>query len=305
MGRRDGMIWLAGLALAAVSTLAQAQVPATLDLGGRVSGAASVPGGDVYAVFGVEGMRLQARLTIPGHGAVTLYAPDGAELVRVEGEGSAELTHTLADDGIYLLGVTRAVAGADYALALDGQVPRIEYVYDDPAAAPVAAVPTAPATVPVVPAAPITVPVVPAAPAFAADPAVWGVYAQLAGRRSVPVPGLYSLAWRWVRPGEELVEQWLNGSGRVVHASTLTPTGQPGGLLKKDSILGSKEWDGTVEPDGSVTLVGRGLMKRPHQVGVANGVFEMRRVSRPGQPGMTVEPAEARTRWVLEATVDK
>ena len=304
MGLRDGVIWLAGLSLAAMSALAQAQVPITLDLGGRVSGAASVPGGDLYMVFGVEGMRLQARLTLPGHGAVTLYDPDGAELARIEGEGSAELTHTLADDGIYLLGVTRAVAGADYALALDGQVPRIEYVYDDPAAAPMAVVPTAPVTMPVVPAAPAPIPAAPTSPVFAADPAVWGVYAQLAGRRSVPVPGAYSLAWRWVRAGEELVEQWLDGTGRVVHASTLTPTGQSGGLLKKDSFLGGKEWDGTVEPDGSVTLVGRGLMKRPHRVGVANGVFEMRRVSRPGQPGMTVEPATARARWVLEATVD-
>lgn len=304
MRLRDGVIWLAGLALAAVSVLAQAQVPATLDLGARASGSASTPGGDLYVVFGVEGMRLQARLTIPGHGAVTLYDPDGAELARSEGEGSAELTHTLADDGIYLLGVTRAVAGDDYELALDGQVPRIEYVYDEPAATPVAAVSTAPVSVPVVPPAPAPAPVVPTASAFVADPAVWGVYAHLAGRRSVPVPGSYSLAWQWVRPGEALVEQWLDGTGRVVHASTLTPTGQPDGLLKKDSFLGGKEWDGTVESDGSVTMVGRGLMKRPHQVGVANGVFEMRRVSRPGQPGMTVEPAGARTRWVLEKTVD-
>lgn len=59
-----------------------------LDLGARASGSASTPGGDLYVVFGVEGMRLQARLTIPGHGAVTLYDPDGAELARSEGEGS-------------------------------------------------------------------------------------------------------------------------------------------------------------------------------------------------------------------------
>jgi hypothetical protein len=294
MGLRSGLIRWLGVVLALAFSTAQAQVPARLELGGQVSGAASSPGGDLYVVFGVEGMRLQAQLTILGHGAVTLYDPEGAELSRVEGEGGAELKYTLADDGIYLLGVTRAAAGEDYVLALDGQVPRIEYVYDDPAATPVAAEPT-----PSV-AEPAPVPEPPATPAFVPDPAVWGVYAQLAGRRTVPVPGIYSLAWQWVRPGEALVEQWVDGNDRVVHTSTFTPAG-PGKLHKKDDFLVGKGWDGTVESDGSITFVGQGIFMRPHQVGIADGVFEMRMVKKPGRPEMTVEPAGKRTRWVLEA----
>jgi hypothetical protein len=297
-GLRCGLVWLAGVTLAMSFTAARAEVPATLDLGGQVSGAASAPGGDVYLVFGVQGMRLQAQLTLPGHGALTLYDPEGAELSREEGEGSAELKYTLADDGIYLLGVTRAVAGADYVLALEGQVPRIEYVYDDPVAAP-GAVEAAPLV-----AEPTPVPEVPAMPVFVPDPAVWGVYAQLAGRRTVPVTGIYSLAWQWVRPGEELVEQWLDGNDRVVHTSTFTPAGAPGKLHKKDDFLAGKGWEGTVEPDGSITFVGLGILMRAHQVGIADGVFEMRMVKKPGKPEMTVEPAGKRTRWVLEMGAD-
>jgi hypothetical protein len=297
MGWRNVLVGIVGLALLLPS--AHAQTPAVLDLGGQASGAASAPGGDTYLMFGVQGLRLQARLTLPGHGAVTLYGPDGAELLRVEGEGSAELKYTLADDGIHQLGVTRAMAGADYQLALEGQVPRIQYVYDDPAAAPVAAAESTPAV-----AEPTPVPEPPKPAPFVADPAVWGVYAQLAGKRSVPVPGIYTLAWDWVRPGEALLEQWLDGAGQVKFTSTITLAGAPGKLSKKDDFLIGKDWEGTVGPDGDILFVGRGMLMRPHQVGIADGVYEMRMVKKPGQPDMRVEPAGKRTRWVLDAAAD-
>jgi len=301
MGLRHAVIGMVGLALALMLPVAHAQTPAVLDLGGQASGAASAPGGDTYLVFGVQGLRLQARLTLPGHGAVTLYDPDGAELLRVEGEGSAELAYTLADDGIYLLGVTRAVAGADYVLALEGQVPRIQYVYDNPATAPVTAEPTPPVTT-AAPVEPVAEPPKPAP--FVADPAVWGIYAQLAGKRTVAVSGIYTLAWEWVRPGEALLEQWLDGAGKVKFTSTITLAGPPGKLSKKDDFLAGKDWEGTVGPDGDILYVGRGMLMRPHQVGIADGVYEMRMVKKPGQPDMRVEPAGKRTRWVLEAAAD-
>lgn len=294
---RDGLIRLAGAAAMAVSVMAQAQTPARIELGGRANGAASAPGGDLYVYFGFEGTRLRARLTLPGQGAVTLYDPAGAELAHAEGEGSAELSQTLTDDGIYLLGVTRAQAGADYALELDGQVPRIEYVYDD--AAPPSAVPPATSASPA-PSVP-PVPPVPPKPAFVADPAVWGVYARLAGRQSVPVPGAYYLAWVWSKPGEELVEQYRDATGRVVHTNTITPTGQPGGLRQRASYLGGKEWLGRVGEGGRVAYVGRGLFKVPFVVEVSpDDVFQMRRakVNDNGEP-ISVEPPIERARWTL------
>jgi hypothetical protein len=277
--------------------VARAQTPPVLDLGAVVSGAASSPAGDTYLVFGVQGLRLQVQLTILGHGAITLYDPDGAELLRVEGEGRARLEYTLAEDGIYQLGVTRAVPGEDYVVALQGQVPRIQYVYDDPATAAAAE-----QVKPVAQPTPVAEPPKPAP--FVADPALWGVYAQLAGKRSVPVPGVYSLSWQWQRPGEALLEQWLDGAGQVKFTSTITLDPTPGKLSKKDDFLMGKDWEGTVGPNGDILFVGRGLLMRPHQVGIAGGVYEMRMVKKPGQPDMRVEPAGKRTRWVLETAAD-
>lgn len=197
----------------------------------------------------------------------------------------------LADDGIYLFGVTRAQAGADYALELDGQVPRIEYVYDDAASPSALQSPAAPPA-----------PSIPQAPqAFAADPAVWGIYARLAGRQSVPVPGVYHLAWVWSRPGEELVEEWRDGNDRVAHTNTLTPTGRPGELRQRASYLGGKEWLGRVGEGGRVTFVGRGLLKAPFVVEISpDDVFQLRRakVDGNGEP-TSVEPPGERTRWTL------
>jgi hypothetical protein len=291
---RYGFIWLVSIAGIAASALAQAQAHAQIALGERVSGAASASGGDLYVYFGMEGTRLRARLVLPGQGALTLYGPDGDELARSEGEGSAELSQTLLDDGIYLFGVTRAQAGADYALELDGEVPRIEYVYDD-AASPSAAPPAPPA--------PAASPM-PPTPAFVADPAVWGIYTRLAGRRSVPVPGTYYLAWKWSKPGEELVEEWRDGNDRVAHTHTLTPTGRSGELLQRASYLGGKEWLGRIGEDGRVTFVGRGLLKSPYQVEISSDeVFQMRRakVDSNGQP-LSVEPPTKRARWTLAAS---
>jgi len=272
------------------ATAVAAQAPARILLGQRVAGAAAGEGGDFYAYVGLQGTRLKAQLSLPGLGAVTLYGADGTELARTEGTDNVTLAHTLDDDGIYLLGVTRGGKGAAYTLALEGQVPVIAFVYEDDAKAVAGdATKVAPAT----PAGP---------PPFVADPAVWGVYARLAGRTSVKKDHSYYLSWVWQRPGEVLVEEWRGPSDTVAFTNTITPTGTPGRLHQQSSYLGNKQWDGVITKDGGVAYVGRGILKMPYRLSLtADEVLEMRRVKVQGDE-VTVTPGGALSVWPLVPT---
>lgn len=248
-----------------------AQAPAHIELGQRVSGAAAGEGGDFYAFVGAEGTRLKAGVTLPGLGAVTLYDSNGEELVRAEGEGSATLSQTLEADDIYLLGVTRAAKGADYTLALEGQVPRIEFVYDDAdpgADTGVAKAASAPASMATA-----------GPPPFVADPAVWGVYARLAGRKTVQAEGIpFLITWVWQRPGEVLVEEYRKPNGAMAWTNIITPTGTPGELLMHPST--GKDWTGRLDAAGNVDYDCKGWLCRSFQVGMAaDGSMEVRRVT--------------------------
>jgi len=257
-------VLLAVLLLIAVP--ASAQAPTLLELGQRVTGSAAAQGGDFHAFAAVAGTRLSVSLSLPGLGAVAIYDDQGEELAYAEGHDRVLLAHTLDEDGVYLLGVTRAAKGADYALALDGQVPRIAYVYDDEDStaakadgAPVATTPAAP-------------------PRFVADAAVWGVYAQLAGRRTV-LKDAYRVAWVWQQQGQVLLELWLDKNEAVLYTSTITPTGVPGELQLHSDTMAGNIFDGRLDGAGNVTFSGRGLVKTPYQVSLlAGGVMEMRRV---------------------------
>ncbi|UHQ18786.1 hypothetical protein LVB87_11395 [Lysobacter sp. KIS68-7] len=250
--------------IAIVGASASAQSLATVDFGQNVSGLVSTEGGEFYAFAGLKDTKVQVQLDLPETlGAVTLYDRNGDEVARAEGVGRISLLHTLSADGVYLLGVTSATRGTQFSLTLDGQEP--DY-------------------------GPATVDLASNASAYAADPAIWGVYARLAGRRTEVVADSYTLAWVWTKPGEELVEQWLDGTGRVAHTNTVTPTGKPSQLLQRGSYLGGKEWLGVVGADGRVTYVGRGLLKKPYVVDVSpDGVFRMLR---------TKVDAEGRPTWI-------
>ena len=108
------------------------------------------------------------------------------------------------------------------------------------------------------------------APAPADDASKWGPYARLAGQTLKDVnPAGFRLQIRWQTPGEVLLEEWYGSSAesdKPAYVMTIRLGPQPGTLnLKSSSMLG-KEWVGTLQDDGSVSFVGKGLLKMRYTV---------------------------------------
>ncbi|MBW3550081.1 MAG: hypothetical protein KY442_04410 [Proteobacteria bacterium] len=105
----------------------------------------------------------------------------------------------------------------------------------------------------------------------AVDP-VWGQYASVVGRSASAGSDGYTLRWYWTVPGQELAQEYLNpGSGTLKHRDIITPGETPGSLVLQSSYLGKKQWHGTVQPDGQVLFVGKGLLKLPYLAGFGDG----------------------------------
>ena len=107
-----------------------------------------------------------------------------------------------------------------------------------------------------------------------ADPKVWGVYATLAGqeRQQEGETQTYIMRWRWLEPGAQLREEYVvPSSGKLAHYNTITPGPTPGTLHLKASYMGGKEWNGTLDADGTVHWVGKGLFKLRYAVGPGPG----------------------------------
>lgn len=227
-----------------------AQETPTIAFDQSVSGSASSKGGDLYQFIGLSGTLIQAKLSLPGSGFLTLYSPDGEELIRAEGKSNIELKTRLNEDAMYFIGVIRTQPGAAYSLALKSLM-----------SDPVTAIPAKGST---------TDPATPAA-----DPAVWGLYAQLLGQQR-QAEGGYRLHWRWEVPQQVLVEEWLNpATGKVVHTHTLRPGTAPGSLELDASYLGGDR-SGKITADGSVEFLGKGFFKHNYRTQLApNGDFEM------------------------------
>lgn len=113
----------------------------------------------------------------------------------------------------------------------------------------------------------------------AADPA-WGPYATLAGRSASAGTDGYTLRWYWIEPGQELAQEYINPSdGSLDHRDVITIGETPGTLVLQSSYMGRKQWHGTLQPDGHVLFIGKGLLKLPYLAGVGeNGAWEIRQV---------------------------
>ena len=101
--------------------------------------------------------------------------------------------------------------------------------------------------------------------------AAWGPYARLAGQSMYdPSPeGRFWVRWRWETPGQALVMEWYRtkkNSDKPAATAVLRLGAQPGTLVFKGNFLMGKEWDGTLNDDGSVSYVGKGMLKLRYTV---------------------------------------
>ena len=91
-------------------------------------------------------------------------------------------------------------------------------------------------------------------------------------------PAGFRLHWRWQTPGQVLLEEWYGTSAdpdKPAYVMTIRLGPQPGTLNLKSSTMMGKEWVGTLQDDGSVSFVGKGLLKMAYSVRIdAQGAYE-------------------------------
>lgn len=103
------------------------------------------------------------------------------------------------------------------------------------------------------------------------DESPWGMYARLVGQSMKDVePRGLSLHWRWETPGQVLLEEWFSQSDptKPAYVMTITLGPEAGTLNLKSSAMMGKEWVGTLQPDGSISFVGKGLLKMRYTIRV-------------------------------------
>ena len=110
--------------------------------------------------------------------------------------------------------------------------------------------------------------------------AKWGPYARLAGQtmKDVNPSGYYRVQWRWETAGQVLLEEWYGGTaepGKPGYVMTIRLGPQPGTFNLKSSVMMGKEWVGALQDDGSVSYVGKGLLKMPYRIRIdEQGLYE-------------------------------
>lgn len=129
--------------------------------------------------------------------------------------------------------------------------------------------------------------------ATAVDPATWGIYTRLVGTTRQN-PESFNIAWRWQETGRVLIEEYTKpGGGKIAQTSYITPGPTPGTLvLNASTYLGKKQWNGTVQPDGSVVFLGTGMLKMNYKAVLAeDGTYEIRQIKVQG--GQVVSVGDA------------
>lgn len=95
--------------------------------------------------------------------------------------------------------------------------------------------------------------------------AAWGPYARLVGQTMYDTApeGRFSIHWRWETPGEAMVVEWYRGKNldKLAATAVLRLGTEPRTILMKGNFMMGKEWLGTLNDDGSVSYVGKGLLK--------------------------------------------
>jgi hypothetical protein len=99
-----------------------------------------------------------------------------------------------------------------------------------------------------------------------ADPAVWGIYAQLVGNRWNGTMG--PAEWQWASD-DTILEKRQAFKDQIIHRGA-----NPGELVAYyGSGLGAATYDGRIAADGSVLWIRRGLIKTPMRASIVDGRY--------------------------------
>jgi len=139
--------------------------------------------------------------------------------------------------------------------------------------------------------APVTPGAAPAAPS-------WGVFDKLAGQELKSNDGGYTIRFSWVRPGEELLQEWVHpSSGKVVGTAVTVRDPVTGQLREGKTVAASaKGYLGTTGSDGSVAFL-KGKSGYRWQL-AADGFVERVDLKLAGST-VVAKPAVPYARWAL------
>ena len=118
-------ILIAAATLAAPAT-AQTRPPAELKVGVPAKGLASAkPVADVYFLVGEAGAKETYSFTGKGPASITLFGPDGSEILTASGSGTVKLEVVLPFTDVFTIAVARKTPAQPYALARETTVPTL------------------------------------------------------------------------------------------------------------------------------------------------------------------------------------
>jgi hypothetical protein len=122
------------IAIAAVAAGLSAAIPASAQLMGarELTSAATVkglpaskPAPDIYYFAGESGAKETFTLTIKGPASLSLFTPDGHEMISATGSGKVTLTAYLNLTDVFTLAVSRLMPGQSYTLSRTATVPTL------------------------------------------------------------------------------------------------------------------------------------------------------------------------------------
>ena len=150
--------------------------------------------------------------------------------------------------------------------------------------------------------APVAPPASSASPAEApvAPPAAsaWGIFDKLAGQELKSGDGGYTLRFSWVRPGEELQQEWIHPSSGKVVGTAVTVRDPATGQLREGKTVAAaaKGYLGSTNADGSVAFL-KGKSGYRWQI-AADGFVERVDLKLAGSE-VVAKPAPSYARWAM------
>jgi len=112
--------------LSAAPALAQLMGARELTTMAPVKGTpAGKPAPDIYYLAGEAGAKETYTLTVKGPASLTLFTPDGHEMLSVTGSGKVTMTAFLPLTDVFTLAVSRLTPGQSYTLSRQASVPTL------------------------------------------------------------------------------------------------------------------------------------------------------------------------------------